>query len=256
MRDFSLAAYSRLLDQLQAGVWKFQTFSDFLKTPEEKVVLLRHDVDARKLHSLRFARIQAERGIAGAYYFRIVPQSFDEGVIREIHQMGHEIGYHYEDMDLAKGDPHRAIQLFEKHLDMLRRIAPVSSICMHGSPLSRFDNRGLWKHYNYRDYGIIGEPYFDIDFRSVFYLTDTGRRWDGHQVSIRDKVENHFGLSFHTTPEIIAAIDAGHFPAQVMFTFHPQRWTDSYRLWLQEKWVQFLKNGVKYGKVKLLRNTG
>ena len=43
----------------------------------------------------------------------------------------------------------------------------------------------MWKYFNYRDFGIVGEPYFDIDFEKILYLTDTGRRWDG--VSIRDK---------------------------------------------------------------------
>ena len=38
------------------------------------------------------------------------------------------------------------------------------------------------------DFGIIAEPYFDVDFDEVFYLTDTGRRWDGDSVSVRDKV--------------------------------------------------------------------
>ena len=60
---------------------------------------------------------------------------------------------------------------------------------MHGSPLSKWDNRYLWKKYNYRDFGIIAEPYFDVDFSEVLYLTDTGRRWDGDEVSVRDKVE-------------------------------------------------------------------
>jgi hypothetical protein len=59
---------------------------------------------------------------------------------------------------------------------------------MHGSPLSRYDNRKIWEQFDYRKYGIIGEPYFDVDFSKVLYLTDTGRRWDGEHVSIRDKV--------------------------------------------------------------------
>lgn len=61
------------------------------------------------------------------------------------------------------------------------------SICMHGSPMSPYDSRDLWKQYNYKDFGIIGKPYFDIDFSKVLYLTDTGRRWDGEKVSVRDK---------------------------------------------------------------------
>ncbi len=56
------------------------------------------------------------------------------------------------------------------------------------------DNRDLWKRYDYRDFGIIAEPYFDLDFDEVFYLTDTGRRWDGHKVSVRDKVRGRRGV--------------------------------------------------------------
>ena len=70
----------------------------------------------------------------------------------------------------------------------MRAIVPVKTICMHGSPLSRVSNLDLWKRYDYRELGIIGEPYLDIDFDDVFYLTDTGRRWDGGSVSVRDKV--------------------------------------------------------------------
>jgi len=60
---------------------------------------------------------------------------------------------------------------------------------MHGSPMSRWDSRLLWKYYDYKDFGITGEPYFDVDFDKVMYLTDTGRRWDGDFVSVRDKAQ-------------------------------------------------------------------
>lgn len=246
MRDFTLLAYNKLLDSLQQAEYQFQTFAGFLQAPARRSILLRHDVDDRKLHSLEFARIQHRRGIVGTYYFRMVPESFDEGVIREIYDMGHEIGYHYEDMDFAGGDPHRAIKLFEQHIEKLRKVAPVSTICMHGSPKSKYDNKDVWKQYNYRDYGITGEPYFDIDFTQMFYLTDTGRMWDGHKVSVRDKVDNHFGLSFHTTFEIIDNIYNGKFPDRVMFNFHPQRWTDDSLLWVKEKNTQQIKNLAKY----------
>ena len=250
-RDFSVAIYQRLLDSLLESGYDFQTFSDYLEAPRRRTVMLRHDVDDRKLHSLAFARIQKEKGIAGTYYFRMVPESFDEEVIREILDLGHEIGYHYEDMDFAGGDPHKAIGLFETHLEKLRKVAPVKTICMHVSPRSKYENRHVWKHYDYREYGIIGEPYFDLDFKEVFYLTDTGRRWDGYKVSVRDKVEDHFGLSFHATHDVIDSINRKQFPERVMFNFHPQRWTDDYLLWLREKNIQVLKNGAKYLLIKL-----
>ena len=76
-----------------------------------------------------------------------MPQSWDETIIREIRDMGHEIGYHYDDLSFCKGDHEKAIRRFEKNLATLREIAPVKTICMEGAPLSKWDNRDLWgKH--------------------------------------------------------------------------------------------------------------
>ena len=186
-RDFTVSVYKELLGSLGDAGFSFQVYRDFVNQPKDKVVILRHDVDDRNAHSLQFAKIQHEMGIVGTYYFRMVPQSFDEGVIREIASMGHEIGYHYEDMDFANGDVDKAYGLAKKHLAQLREIADVQTICMHGSPRSPYDNKEVWKKYNYCELGIIAEPYFDLDFSKVLYLTDTGRRWDGEGVSIRDR---------------------------------------------------------------------
>jgi len=78
-------------------------------------------------------------------------------------------------------------EIFEKNLSELRKLYPVKTICMHGSPLSKYDNKLLWKYYDYKKLGILAEPYFDIDFNQLFYLTDTGRCWDGHRFNVRDK---------------------------------------------------------------------
>lgn len=250
MRDFTISAYRALLSALQQGAYQFQTFRQFLDQPASRVAILRHDVDDRKQNALLFARIQSEAGISGTYYFRIVPRSFDPHIIREVYAMGHEVGYHYEDMDFARGNPRLAIRLFEENLRAFRKVVPVYTICMHGSPWSKYDNRNLWKYYDYRDYGIVGEPYFDLDFSSVFYLTDTGRRWDGQQVSVRDKTENHFDLSFHATSEIISRLQRDEFPDKAMFNFHPQRWTDQPLLWLRENFTQRIKNMGKYWWIK------
>ena len=116
---------------------------------------------------------------------------------------------------------------------------------MHGSPASRYDNRDLWKQYNYRDFGIIGEPYFDVDFEDVFYLTDTGRCWDGDKYSVRDKVKSSFTQSYHSTNGIIRAAQDGTLPPRIMITTHPQRWTDNPVEWLIEWVMQNVKNVVK-----------
>jgi hypothetical protein len=188
MHDFTFHTFRLLLTALKEQQYTFQTFAGYLKDPAPHAIILRHDVDGRKLNSLYAAKLEVELGITGTYNFRMVPQSFDAEVIKQITAMGHEIGYHYEDLATAKGNYDQAIRLFKQNLAKLRQISPVETICMHGSPLSKYDNRKIWDKYDYRNYGIIGEPYFDLDFSTMLYLTDTGRRWDGEAVSVRDGV--------------------------------------------------------------------
>lgn len=261
MRDFTGPALRQLLETFLTRGYAFQTFAGFTREPAGRVIILRHDVDKRKLNSLNTALLEKELGITGTYYFRVVPSSFDEKIIREIASMGHEIGYHYEDLALAGGDEQKAISLFGEHLDMLRGIVPVETICMHGSPLSRYDNRHLWKNHDYRRYGIIGEPYFDLNFDEVLYLTDTGRRWNGEPVSVRDKNPAPGLLSspkdfpslarqLKTSFDIIRFAENNLLPDRIMLTLHPQRWDDRPGPWLRELVWQTIKNTVKRQIVK------
>ena len=259
MKDFTLHAYEHLLDALIAKGYRFDTFGDrcaetlplYSSTPLPPTIVLRHDVDKCPHNSLATARIEAERGIRASYYFRVGAESNDPEVIREIVKLGHEIGYHYEDMSICKGDIEKAKVHFEQWLGYFRTFYPVKTICMHGAPMSKWDGRALWKHYDYHDFGIIGEPYYDVDFSKTFYLTDTGRCWDGYKVSVRDKIIGHQdrwiaeGRVYHKTADIIRAIEAGTLPQQVMITTHPQRWTNNMVLWTKEMILQNLKNIIK-----------
>lgn len=250
--DFTLKIYKQLMKALINNGYEFMSMEKYqAKTGSGKKVILRHDVDDRPDHSYKMAIIESELGIFGTYYFRIVKQSFRKDIISKIASLGHEIGYHYEDLALAKGDYVKAVKLFEKNFNRFKGLYNIKTICMHGSPLSKFDNRLLWQQVHYSDYGIICEPYFDIDFSKVLYLTDTGRRWDGEKVSVRDKElrTGYASLSrafrFHATSDIINAVEDGSLAKQVMLNFHPQRWTDDPVLWSKELIWQQIKNQVK-----------
>jgi len=148
-------------------------------------------------------------------------------------------------MDLSKGDIDKAYLSFKKNLEKLRKIAPVKTICMHGSPLSKYDNRRLWDKYEYREEEIICEPYLDIDFNKVLYLTDTGRRWDSNEVSIRDKVNSTYNYQIKSTDQLINLIQEHQLPDQIMINTHPQRWNDNIFYWTRELLTQNFKNQVK-----------
>ena len=304
--DFTLSIYKELVNALMNQGFSFSGVSDYKGNASGKLVLLRHDVDKIPINSLELARIQEGLGIKGSFYFRVVPESFNEDIIAKIASLGHEIGYHYEDFELTikrlRATGHRrramgiskeelaelALESFSKNLGRIRQIAPVQSICMHGSPLCRWDNRLLWKYYDYKEFGIEIEPYFDIDFTKMLYLTETGRRWDGSSVSVRDKgvvssgqlvvnsnqgdffkgwkvkpikgslmrmttegIEFQNRHKYTSTGDIKSALKAGSFPERAMMTFHPQRWTDKTLSWIKELVGQKVKNGVKYFILKV-----
>jgi len=258
--DFTTKVYKELLITLLSSGYTFQTFHFFLESPEKKkVIILRHDVDRRPENTHKMAQIEHMLDIKSSYYFRIVKESRNLEIIKKIANFGHEIGYHYEDLSLAKGDYEKAFESFQKNLEYFRQFYPVKTICMHGSPLSKWDNRLLWERYDYRDFGIIGEPYFDLDFNEVLYLTDTGRRWDGDKYIVRDKVTKKPNwdirhneipvaqriLTFHSTHNIIKAGLEGRLPDKIMLTFHPQRWHDKLFPWFKELALQNTRNVIK-----------
>jgi hypothetical protein len=246
MNDFTTKSLEKLLTTLKSEGYLFNTISEYFDSTNfaSRVILLRHDVEDRYENALRFARLEHSLGLKGTYYFRFIEDSFNASMISSIAGMGHEVGYHYDDLSACKGNYEEAIKRFEYHVKLLATIAPVKTICMEGNPLSKFDNRDLWKKYNYRDFGITTEPYFDIDFNEVAYFTDTGRRWNGSRFSLRDKVNSRYHFNFKTTFDIIENI--GQLPAKAMFTFHPQRWNDNLSDWTKELVLQNLKNQVKF----------
>lgn len=241
MRDFTLKKYTALLETLKG-------YGD---------IRLRHDVDLKPENSLKTAEIEHRLGWKATYYFRAVPESWNEEIILRIAALGHEIGYHYECLTTTDGDVDAAWDDFKKNLSKLEKLVghKVTKICMHGSPRSKWDSKDIWKKYDYREVGVNYEPYFDVDYSNTFYLTDTGRRWDGYKVSVRDKIPHYQeiwiskGLVYHKTDDIIIAAKAGSLPCNILITTHPQRWSSSLLPWLKELALQNAKNIVKRLKI-------
>jgi len=248
MRDFTLNIYKELLTTIIDFGYSIIPLEDYLSDNNlgDKLIIIRHDVDRKPFNALKMAKLENELGIKASYYFRIVKKSYDENIIKEIVKLGHKIGYHYEDLSLVKGNYEKAIYLFKKNLDKLRKNCEIKTICMHGSPLSKWDNRLIWNKIDYKNHGIIGEPYYDINFNEFLYLTDTGRRWNGKNVNIRDKVSSAFYYDFKKTDEIITGLQHNNLPKQIMLNIHPLRWTDSFMPWIKELIWQNTKNVTKY----------
>ncbi len=287
--DFTLRKYRELIVSLKACGFPFIGFGDVADGNHPVFIVLRHDVDKKPQNALEMARLEAREGLKASYHFRAGRDGFEERFISAIAGLGHETAYHYEDLTTVSGRLRgratsidrkivdQAIEQYRKNLARLRTLCQVKVISMHGSPLSPVDNRLLWKYYDYHSDGILCEPYFDIDMSDTIYLTDTGRRWDGEESSIRDRgiqtgsgheSDSYAGwkvrpaggslmamtpegvslrqqVSVRTTDDLIAMSGPGIITNRLIINTHPQRWSDEIIPWLTELMIQNLKNPVK-----------
>lgn len=242
MIDFTTKTLLELYKNLLENGYRVTTFSKFLTQDNYgKICILRHDVDRRIESALSVAELENKMNLTASYYFRY-PETFDENVIKKIHALGHEIGYHYEVLAKTNGDYPKALELFKKELSEFKKLFPVDTVCAHGSPFSKWDNKNIFKKYKFADAGIMGDAYLSVNFNEVYYLTDTGRSWSSSKSNIRDKVDTKFYFNFHHTQEIIYALKEKTLPDKIMLNVHPNRWNDNMFGWCAELVMQNIKN--------------
>jgi hypothetical protein len=231
MQDFTLQKYEELCHGLIENGYKTMTLCSYLseRPSDERVCILRHDVDRKLRNALMMAELEDSIGIRSTYYFRY-PYTFNPDIIHNIASLGHEIGYHYETLAKADGDYEKAIQLFGQELEEFRKIADVKTICMHGSPLSKYDNRDLWKRYDFKGFHIIGESYLSIG-PNINYFSDTGRCWDRRN-KIRDLLNSNQEIPIARSTDDLMYLISQNLINNLYITAHPERWSINCIDWL------------------------
>lgn len=244
MKDFTLNAYEQYLLAIKKNVGNFLRFDEFIPMFEkpQKFCLVRHDVDRKPHLALEMAILEHNLKVKSTYYFRAKECSFDINIIKQIADLGHEIGYHYESLSDTDGDISLAIKDFEKHLNEFRKIVPIKTCSMHGRPLKPFDNRDIWRIKENHEYlknklGILGEVYLDIDYTDIAYINDTGRNWTSGKSNRRDKVESNIKADFSSGEELLNYLN-GNPHNRICFQIHPERWSNNSLEWLS----QYLKD--------------
>jgi hypothetical protein len=242
----------------------------------DKLVIVRHDVDDEPEYALKMARLESELNIKSTYYFRTNENVFVGNIIREVNSLGHEIGYHYEVLDETFGNYNEAIILFEHNLNKFKPFCDVKTIAQHGSPLignlnatslsgvyeilkkilkgdkvfTTQINADIWKKYNFKDFGIIGEAYISVDFKNIFYISDTAMCWN-NKYRLKDvtgnKSSNFREINIKTTNDIIDIIQNKKVD-RIYILVHPDQWRDKFIDWA--KW-SILKNVRNAGKMVL-----
>lgn len=221
LRDFTLDHYEQLLDSALESGYTFYTLQDYLTRSDicSPHIVIRHDVDRRVQTALAMAHVEAERNISTTYYFRT--STFSPEIVQETEQLGHEVGYHYEDLVKTQGDFEEAHERFTQNLERFREYGEVQTICPHGSPLSSHHNLDMWQQeYDFESYGLIGDPYISVntsnnDPEKPSYVSDTGRYWQSPATTKRNIL---------TTDELIEGIRSNQYD-DMHFLVHPGRWS-------------------------------
>ncbi|RMG39140.1 MAG: hypothetical protein D6719_14035 [Candidatus Dadabacteria bacterium] len=246
---FILSKYHSLLAGLIARGYKMAPVKAYFEEPVSPAVFLRHDVDRLLFRAVAMARLEAELGVSATYYFRCNPRGvFPEESIREIAELGHEIGYHYETVVRAKGDPEKAFELFNRDLKNLREIAPVCTVAAHGSPLAELSNMGYAGELDYNQLELLGEPSVNFDFEKVLYLTDTGGAFNS-SCNVRDKVSGRKLEGGPYSPlELLDLLNPSSEPV-ILLNTHPERWPVGqlglFQASLMDLAVNFAKRALK-----------
>ena len=107
--EFSQRGYADLLKRMKAANYAFVRMSDALST-DEKRIILRHDIDFSVEYALEMARLEKSQDIEATYFFMTTSDFYNifsernRQALQQIHEMGHEIGLHWDSRFLPRND--------------------------------------------------------------------------------------------------------------------------------------------------------
>lgn len=137
---------------------------------QEPLLVIRCDVERDPAHALAFAQACAERGARISLYFHTRRDSFDDTVLKALHEKGHEASYHHECLDRTRGDFAAARELFLREVALFRkRGLPLNTVCAHGeSGLKKVGYRATYELFDrypnlLAETGIGAEVYRQIN---------------------------------------------------------------------------------------------
>ncbi len=271
---FTFDSYRRLLDLIAGcgyaiyGIERILVARRDSNLPQGNYVAIRHDVDYFPNRAIAMAKIEAERKIAVTYYIRRRFFDADLDLIRKIAGLGHQVGYHYEEVDTSQKAPgnriaHDAVEFFiGSLLDIDKLGFPIRSVCAHGNPLTDVDNRQVVHLLRDQTYlgqlalthnraeikekisgRLVGDASIDItgdDFD--LYIPDTGRF--NPKYNLKDRIDDCPIAGLSNLDDLRRILTGGKYP-RVYMNMHPDRWSGDIATWLFDFAFDTAKNMVK-----------
>lgn len=173
--EFTYAAYRNLITELKQNAYQFCGYFDYAN--KEKSVIMRHDIDYSLEQSVKMAQIEQEEGISSTYFVLLKTDFYNpvskraNDFIREIKNLGHEVGLHFDETVYAGCDVRKLPEMIQREADILSDICgfPVRCFSMH-----RPNQVTLGKDLQVD--GLVNSYGHDF-FHEFKYLSDSRRNW-------------------------------------------------------------------------------
>ena len=175
IKDFSLQCYRELLSVFKGANYLFCLYDDIEKRLESSLpfVVLRHDIDISLRAALEVASIEHKFGVQATYFIALNSPFYNAfscsnaSILRQLHQMGHEIALHV-DLRTYNNDYTRALE--EVHV--LSRFYPFVNtqlVSLH-SPVCL--DQGVITSYN-----ELNNVYGPFLKNEMAYISDSTGKW-------------------------------------------------------------------------------
>ncbi len=205
---------------------------------ESKVFLvLKHDVETNVKKALKMAKIESKYGHCGSYYVQayLMTKTKNISMLKQIQKMGHEVSYHYDVMDFAKGDFNKAKDEFKRNKTIFEDNGfQLETVCQHGNPLVERNgytsNRDFFRsdevkrlYPNISDIMVNYKSSRQIDYS---YFSDAGRKFKLIYDPLFNDVVNSDdkNIAYDNLDKIIEVIDSN---GAYIISTHPHRWCSS-----------------------------
>ena len=223
--QFTYDAYRELLSLLNQHGYEIANYYNW--QTKGRCVILRHDIDSSIERALKFAALEQECGATSTYFVLLrsdfynvfSPKSIAQ--LAEIHQMGHEIGLHFDEMaypaiigntaEVKKAILHEAKAL-ESIIDL-----PVSTVSMHRPSKAILE----------ADLQIPGmiNSYSNVFFKQFKYLSDSRHTW---REPVMDIVKNEQYEQLHILTHAVGYCEKNtslqEWTENFLFAALPERW--------------------------------
>jgi len=172
--DFSIRHYQEVLEYGKKK-YTFLTFSEFIKSSKKtNVILLRHDIDYSIEKALEMAKLESKMGIKSTYFVLLRGQFYNPYSIintshlKEIQNLGHEIGLHYDSTELSKEkSPHKKLKEEIKQLEWIMG-KKISIVAQHNPTVSPKLKNIFHDVFDARESKI---------FKNLSYISDSVKNW-------------------------------------------------------------------------------